>query len=199
MPLSWLMERINIVGIDYINFIEQTQQKLVNHEFKNNDKYNVTKLNLQRINRISKTYQINEQLKDLIKLFDRTQTWMVITEDWCGDSAQNLPYIVKIAELNPLINLRILLRDQNLDVMDLYLTSGKARSIPKLVAFDENGNELFQWGPRPKAAQEVVDQAIKNGLDKNEYLEKLHIWYSEDKGRTLEKEFSILVSNILCN
>ncbi|MBS3944017.1 MAG: thioredoxin family protein [Melioribacter sp.] len=199
MPLSWLMERINIVGIDYINFIEQTQQKLVNHEFKNNDKYNVTKLNLQRSNRISKTYQINEQLKDLIKLFDRTQTWMVITEDWCGDSAQNLPYIVKIAELNPLINLRILLRDQNLDVMDLYLTSGKARSIPKLVAFDENGNELFQWGPRPKAAQEVVDQAIKNGLDKNEYLEKLHIWYSEDKGRTLEKEFSILVSNILCN
>ena len=196
MPLSWLMERINKVGIDYINFIEQTQQKLVNDEFKNNDKYNVTKLNLQRSNRISKTYQNNDQLKDLIKSFNRTQTWMVITEDWCGDSAQNLPYIVKIAELNPLINLRILLRDQNLDVMDLYLTSGKARSIPKLVAFDENGNELFQWGPRPKAAQEVVDQAIKNGLDKNEYLEKLHLWYSEDKGRTLEKEFSILLSNL---
>ncbi len=196
MPLTWPMERINKVGIDYINFIEQTLQKLANDEFKNNDKYNVTKLNLQRSNRISKTYQINEQLKDLIKSFDRTHTWMVITEDWCGDSAQNLPYIVKIAELNPLINLRILLRDQNLDVMDLYLTNGKARSIPKLVAFDENGNELFQWGPRPKAAQEVVDQAIQNGLDKNTYLEKLHLWYSEDKGRTLESEFFILLSNL---
>lgn len=195
MPLPWLMERINKVGIDYINFIEQTQQKLVNDEFKNNDKYNVTKLNLQRSNRISKTYRINEQLKNLIKLLDRTQTWMVITEDWCGDSAQNLPYIVKIAELNPLINLRILTRDQNLDVMDLYLTNGKARSIPKLVAFDENGNELFQWGPRPKAALEVVDQAIQNGLDKNQYLEKLHLWYSEDKGRTLENEFQILFRN----
>ncbi len=191
------MEKINKVGIDYINFIEQTQQKLVNDEFKNNDKYNVTKLNLQRSNRISKTYQINEQLKDLIKLFDCTQTWMVITEDWCGDSAQNLPYIVKIAELNPLINLRILFRDQNLDVMDLYLTNGRARSIPKLVAFDENGNELFRWGPRPKAAQEVVDQAIQNGIDKNQYLEKLHLWYSDDKGRTLEKEFSILLHNLL--
>jgi len=111
--------------------------------------------------------------------------------------SQNLPYIVKIAELNPLINLRILFRDQNLDVMDLYLTNGRARSIPKLVAFDENGNELFRWGPRPKAAQEVVDQAIQNGIDKNQYLEKLHLWYSDDKGRTLEKEFSILLHNLL--
>ena len=67
---------------------------------------------------------------------------MVITENWCGDSAQNLPYL-KIASCNPLIDFRIILRDDNLDIMDLYLTDNKSRSIPKLIA-KENGR-AFQW------------------------------------------------------
>lgn len=196
MPLSWLMERISKEGINYNTFTELTELKLNEEKFKSDEKYNITKLNLHRSNRIYKTYSVSEHLKEFVSAIDQPQIWMIITEDWCGDSAQNLPYIVKIAELNPLITLKILLRDQNLDVMDLYLTNGKSRSIPKLIAFDENGSELFQWGPRPKLAQEVVDKAIKSGLDKNAYLEKLHSWYSEDKGRTLEKEFSILLSNL---
>ncbi len=190
------MERISNEGINYNTFTELTELKLNEEKFKSDEKYNITKLNLHRSNRIYKTYSVSEHLKKLVTAIDQPQIWMIITEDWCGDSAQNLPYIVKIAELNPLITLKILFRDQNLDVMDLYLTNGKSRSIPKLIAFDENGNELFQWGPRPKLAQEVVDKAINSGLDKNAYLEKLHSWYSEDKGRTLEKEFSILLSNL---
>ncbi|NMB82329.1 MAG: thioredoxin family protein, partial [Ignavibacteria bacterium] len=185
MSISRISERINKSGLTYAKFLELTQQKLSDDEFKKNEKYDVTKLNLQRSNRIYKTYTVSEQVKELIHSINKPQIWMVITEDWCGDSAQNLPYIVKIAELNSLIELRILLRYQNLDIMDMYLTNGKSRSIPKLVAFDKDGNELFQWGPRPKEAQLVVDLSIKNGLDKNAYLEKLHLWYSEDKGQTL--------------
>lgn len=197
MSISRISERINKSGLTYAKFLELTQQKLSDDEFKKNEKYDVTKLNLQRSNRIYKTYTVSEQVKELIHSINKPQIWMVITEDWCGDSAQNLPYIVKIAELNSLIELRILLRDQNLDIMDMYLTNGKSRSIPKLVAFDKDGNELFQWGPRPKEAQLVVDLSIKNGLDKNAYLEKLHLWYSEDKGQTLEKELTVLLQNII--
>jgi len=192
-----LANRIKESSISYNNFLELTQQKLIDNEFRKNEKYDLTKLNLQRSNRIYKTYNVSEEIKRLSEKIKKEQTWVVITEDWCGDSAQNLPYIVKIAELNNKIELKIILRDQNLDVMDLYLTNGKSRSIPKLVAFDKDWNELFQWGPRPKEAQLVVEQSIKEGLDKNVYLEKLHLWYTEDKGRSLEKEFMILIQNTL--
>ena len=120
---------------------------------------------------------------------------MVLTEDWCGDSAQNLPYIAKIAECNSLIKLRILPRDQNLDLMDLYLTDQKSRSIPKLVAFDEFGNELFQWGPRPYEAQKLVMELNALGLSKNEFNEKLHLWYGRNKGKSIENEFVELLKS----
>jgi hypothetical protein len=120
---------------------------------------------------------------------------MVISEAWCGDSAQNLPYIAKIAECNPLINLRIILRDSNLDIMDLYLADGKSRSIPKLVAFDEDGNELFQWGARPKEAQELVTRLKNEGMEKEKFLEQLHLWYGRDRGRTLENELKIILEH----
>ena len=48
-------------------------------------------------------------LRDEIDKIEDNQLWMVITENWCGDSAQNLPYIARIASLNKKIELRIIL------------------------------------------------------------------------------------------
>lgn len=156
-----------------------------------------TKLNLQRSLRIKKTYNPSEEIISIVKQIDKPQLWMVLTEAWCGDSAQTLPYIAKIAELSDMIDLRILLRDDNLDIMDQYLTNGTSRSIPKLVAFDDKGNELFQWGPRPKAAQYLVDRWKTEGLSKDEFIEKLHLWYGRNRGKELENEFIELLKSIL--
>ena len=114
----------------------------------------------------------------------------MVSEVPCGDSAQNIPYIARIAELNPLIHLRIILRDSNLDIMDLYLTENKSRSIPKLVAFDENGYELFQWGSRPREAQELVNRLKSEGIPKEKFLEQLHLWYGNDRAKSLEFDFA---------
>ncbi|HOI29902.1 MAG TPA: thioredoxin family protein [Melioribacteraceae bacterium] len=191
-----LLNRIEQSGISYKNFMELTQNKIDDKTFRNNEKYDVTKLNLQRSNRIYRTYNVNEELKNSILKIDTPHIWMVITEDWCGDSAQNLPYISKIAEMNPLIELKIILRDSNLDIMDLYLTDGNSRSIPKLVAFDKDGDEIFQWGPRPKSAQKKVEDGKRSGLTKDEYLANLHSWYAENKGKDLEGEFLELLTKI---
>ena len=78
--------------------------------------------------------------------------------------------------------------------MDQYLTNGKSRSIPKLVSFDKDGNELFQWGPRPKEAQELVLTSKQNGEEKEKYNEKLHKWYALNRGATLETEFKNILS-----
>lgn len=154
---------------------------------------NYTKLNLHRTSRIDKTYAVSPELVAILTGIGEPQRWSVLTEPWCGDSAQNLPYIEKMAEKNSLITMRYLLRDSNLDVMDMYLTDG-SRSIPKLIAFDAAGNELFRWGPRPAEAAELYRSLKSQGLPKEAINEKLHLWYGRNRGKALEKEFINLLS-----
>jgi hypothetical protein len=165
--------------------VESLQSKELSEEEKSLFEYR--KLNLARVNRVEKTYEPSDKIKEIISTVGK-QIWLVITEDWCGDSAQNLPAIAKIASLNNNIQLKIVLRDSNLDLMDLYLTDGK-RSIPKLVALDENLNEIFIWGPRPKKAQKYFDNLKNQGLAKEEIIKEIHSWYAKDRCQSLESEF----------
>ncbi len=169
------------------NKIEQTDSNSLDADEKH--LFDYTKLNYQRMLRIDKTYKVPFEIENLIKKIDSYQLWMVLTEDWCGDSAQNLPYFNKYAALNINIDLRILERDKNLEIMDEYLTNGKSRSIPKIVAFNKNGEELFIWGPRPKEAEDLLNKLKAEGLQKDEYVEKLHLWYGRNRGKALESEF----------
>ncbi len=145
-------------------------------------------LNFHRTARIEKTYTVCEALKAAVRSLKSPQIWMALTEAWCGDSAQNLPYIAGIADCSSITTFRILLRDQNTDIMDRYLTAG-TRSIPKLVAFDGDGRELFRWGPRPLEAMDLFQRARQAGVSKPEISERLHLWYGRNRGRALEQEF----------
>ncbi len=119
---------------------------------------------------------------------------MILTEDWCGDSAQNLPYLHKISQLNDHIDLKLLYRDDNLEIIDQYLTNG-GRAIPKLVMFDKNGNELFQWGPRPEKAKKLVAQWKAEGDTADQFNEKLHLWYGRNRGKAFEDDFLKLLNS----
>lgn len=167
--------------------IEETDENILTELEKK--RHGFRKLNIHRINRIKKTYIPSQEVCEQIMKITSPQIWMLITEDWCGDSAQNIPYIFKLAECNNNISLRLIPRDENPDIMDMYLTDGKSRSIPKLVAFDENGNELFQWGPRPEEAIKLVKDLKEQGFSKEEFEKKLHLWYAKNKGKNLEEEF----------
>lgn len=204
MPKKFFEEGRPHNGMTYEEFMEKSKNKIENtdiEELDDTDKtiYDYTKLNYQRSQRIKKTYKVSEELKNLVEEIDIPQIWMVITEDWCGDSAQNLPYIAKIAELNELIDLRIIQRDKNLDIMDHYLTNGKSRSIPKLAAFDMDGNELFTWGPRPQALQHEIDKWKQESEKKSDWIEKVHHWYAKNKGKALEAEFKEILENVFSN
>ena len=176
------IEEVNSTGVE----------KLVESE---KELFEYKKLNLVRSGRIDKSYYVSAELAAEIQNIKEKQLWMILTETWCGDSAQNLPYISKMAEKNSNIDLRIILRDSNAEIMDLYLTNG-ARSIPKLVAFDAEGNELFTWGPRPKAAHELIKQWKSESIVKPELYEKLHLWYGRNRGRDIEAEFTELLSKV---
>lgn len=180
---------------EFKEYSEKIVDSLKSSELNEEDSalFEYRKLNLARINRVEKTYEPSDKIKDVISRIGK-QIWMIITEDWCGDSAQNLPAIEKIASLNDSITLKIVLRDKNLDLMDLYLTDGK-KSIPKLIALDEEFNEIFIWGPRPQKAQEYFDNLKNQGLAKEEIIKEIHSWYAKDKCQSLENEFIKLLSN----
>lgn len=179
---------------EFQNTVNNSKEEGLNDEEKS--LFNYKKLNLQRSSRIDKTFKPSEEIKETALKITKPQIWMMITETWCGDSAQNIPYIAKIAALNPLINFRIILRDENTDIMDLYLTNG-TRSIPMLTAFDEDGNELFKWGPRPKEAADLVKNAKAEGLTKDQFIEKLHLWYGRNRGAAIESELAELIKQTL--
>ncbi|MGV2621674.1 UNVERIFIED_CONTAM: thioredoxin family protein [Halobacillus marinus] len=90
---------------------------------------------------------------------------IVLTEDWCGDAMMNVPIFLRMAEAAQ-IPVHFLLRDENLDLMDNYLTDGRARSIPKIILMDKNGEEVANWGPRAPEVQQFIDTARQGLPDK---------------------------------
>jgi len=155
--------------------------------------FNYGKLNRQRMHRLEKTVLLGESLAEKARKINRKQIWLIITEGWCGDAAQNIPVIEKIAAASDNIETRYVLRDENLELMDAYLTNN-ARSIPKLIALDAlNLEELGTWGPRPVAAMDLFIELKHQGLEKPLIMENLQRWYIADKNQTIQTEFENLL------
>lgn len=155
--------------------------------------FNYGKLNRQRMHRLEKTIQIGESLKDKARNVTRKMIWLIITEGWCGDAAQNIPVIEKIAAESLNIETRYVLRDENLELMDAYLTNN-ARSIPKLICLDAETLEVLgTWGPRAKAAMDYFYEMKEQGIEKPLMMENMQRWYLQDKEKSIQAEFENLL------
>ena len=152
------------------------------------DMIHYTKLNAQRSKRITKTSEASSMLAEQVRRLPK-QTWLLITETWCGDAANSVPLIAKLAALNDQIDLRVVLRDENTELMDQFLTKG-GRSIPKLIGLDEELNVLFDWGPRPQEAQDLY-WGWRESDDRIPYSE-FHVvmqkWYNDNKSKAIQEE-----------
>ena len=103
--------------------------------------------------------------KTIDDIRDKKIRIIALTEDWCGDAMLNIPILLRIAEqLN--IEVRFLLRDSNLELMDQYLTNGKSRSIPIFIFINQEGKEVAKWGPRAEKIQQFVEEATNKLPDK---------------------------------
>lgn len=166
---------------------------------KNQSEKNIyfTRLNVERTKRLEKTTVINEELKNEIKKINHPLIFLFIAEAWCGDVSQNLPVIKKIACLNPLIKLKIILRDENENIMNEFLTNG-GKAIPICLIIDEvNLDVIAKWGPRPAPAQEIVKENKKSKLISHDELTKnIQLWYAKDKTQSIQNELLNLLKII---
>ncbi|GGD19098.1 thioredoxin family protein [Flavobacterium orientale] len=153
-----------------------------------------SELNEVRMNRLDKTIQITEEVRAGLANLQSKYIWLVLSEGWCGDAAQLLPIINKMTELSENIDLRIVLRDENEDLMNQFLTNG-GKAIPKLLILDaETLTVLSDWGPRPESAKNLIlDYKAKHGIVDETAKTNLQKWYLQDKGVSTQNEIMALV------
>ena len=160
---------------------------------------NFTKLNYRRMTRLNKTIKLSEVLVEGIAKIPFKMKWIIITEAWCGDAAQNIPYIAQLANACNNVELSMVLRDENLKLMDQYLTNG-GRSIPKAIFLKAEGlEEMSTWGPRPEIIQEQVVEFKKNSpedLSYEKFAETIHAWYAKNKNEALETELLTIFQSL---
>ena len=149
---------------------------------------NYSMLNDKRMSRLDKKIKLSETTIERLNKVQKEQTWLLITEGWCGDAAHILPVMNKMSAENENINLKVVLRDENLELMNQFLTNG-SMSIPKLVVLDANEEVVSSWGPRPSIASKmVVDYKEKHGSLDPGFKKDLQLWYNKNKGVNIQED-----------
>ncbi len=154
-----------------------------------------TRLNFHRMERLNKTIVLSAELESALQQLKKRWTWLVISEAWCGDAAQTIPlmHAISVASKGK-IDVKLVLRDENLELMDAFLTNG-GRAIPVLICIDtETLENIGKWGPRPAVAQKMVIDFKQNPTqDLVQFKTMLHTWYAKDKTNSQQQEMATLI------
>lgn len=117
--------------------------------------------------------------------------FVALHADWCLDAIGVVPYLAKLAELNPLIELRNFIRDDNLDLMNAHLTNG-TQSIPVIIAYNDDWTERGWWGPVPSELWKWYMETGRNIPKPEKYLYKRQ-WFARDRGVSSMREIADMV------
>ena len=182
-------------GMDYDSYRSKVETLFNEGKTTNDDNresmLHYTKLNMQRMKKWDKIAKLTEASIDQMRSISNPETWIVLTEGWCGDAAHALPILHKLSEASEKVEVKYILRDEHPELMDQFLTNG-GRSIPKVIRLDANTNEvLTTWGPRPAAIQKRImeNKNSSNPIPYQELSLETQKWYAKDKGKTIQLEF----------
>jgi hypothetical protein len=158
------------------------------------DLLHYSELNEVRMKRLEKTLKLDGEVEKMLQNLKSKQTWLVISEGWCGDAAQILPIIKLMSEASENIDLKLVFRDENDALMNQFLTNG-SKSIPKLLILDEAFNLINHWGPRPEGGKNlIIEYKAKHGIVDEVAKIALQKWYLDDKGISTMMEIVGMIS-----
>lgn len=178
---------VDLLQEDKVTGIEQSEDLL-----------NYSALNETRMHRLDKTIAISDENIVLLQSLKNNYIWLVLSEGWCGDAAQILPVLNKMALASSgKIELKIVLRDENEELMNLFLTNG-SKSVPKLIVLEKASlNVEANWGPRPLGAVHLIqDYKEKHGRIDETVKTDLQLWYLHDKGISTQNEIINLMLDL---
>lgn len=152
-------------------------------------------LNEQRMNRWDKHYTPGSPITEALRRAPAGFHMVVIAEGWCGDAAQIVPALHAFALQAKDWKFSIVLRDEHPEWIALYLTQ-QAKAIPLAILFNELGEYVTHWGPRPAEAVQLIQNAKANGISADIWKVALHKWYASNKQSALEAEWKAILEGI---
>jgi thioredoxin-like negative regulator of GroEL len=182
-------------AISFQQYATNVETEAATNPTEGNSKY--VPINWKRMQRIQKTYTLSPVAAELMGKLNKPIRWLVITENWCGDSAQSTPIMEKMVEVaDGQIEIRFIYRDANPGLMNAHLT-GTSMSIPKVIELDDAFHVIGSWGPRPDKAHQLVLRLKSNPATAHTYSEELHRWYAQDKQVGVEAGLMDLVKEAI--
>jgi hypothetical protein len=199
MDKKTLLQQVWSFGLTYPKYQALVDELVVQEKTTGEDQsekmVNYTKLNASRMHRWLKTAKVSDEV--VTELANKKISILAITEAWCGDTAQNLPYFHLLAS-KANIAYQLCLRDEQPELMEHFLTNG-GKAIPIVIFMDDNFEVLATWGPRPKPVQQMVmdyKQLPEPKPSYDEFSIDVQKWYNADKMQTLEQEVLSVLKNI---
>lgn len=171
-------------GFSYPDYLKKIEEQLHDIEDAGDEKgyAKYYSINLKRIERLDKTFALTDEQKERLNKVHSDFKLLIISEGWCGDAAQVMPVVnVMMNEIG--VEQKIVLRDENPELMNEFLTDG-AKSIPILIGVNNEGNEIFRFGPRPQHGMELLKKHKENPQEytDEQFHQDLQVWYNQDKG-----------------
>ena len=183
---------------EYRNIIsELIQQAKSSGDEQSEDLLLYSKLNETRMNRLDKTIHVGIESSQELNSLIHEYYWLVLAEGWCGDAAQLVPIFNKMANASNNVKLKLLFRDENKALMDLFLTNG-SKSIPKLIILEKETLQVKgTWGPRPEGASKLIRSYKQQyGVIDETAKSELQLWYLHDKGLSTQNELTTLMHHL---
>lgn len=188
-------------GVSYLDYRKQVSDLLANGKSTGNeqteDLLHYSKLNETRMNRLDKTIQVDDATIKKLNSLQEEYIWLVLSEGWCGDAAQITPILNKMVATTSKIELKLVFRDENEALMNLFLTNG-SKSIPKVIIIEKESMMVKgSWGPRPEGATNLIKSyKAQYGVVDETAKTELQMWYLHDKGLSTMNELSNLMVHL---
>ena len=184
-------------GLDYASYVQQWRAKNAD-SMQGLDPVTrrtrfYSRYNMERHERVEALWEPSDAYSQAVTADHGAAVWLFITEDWCVDSAYSLPLIHWGSEQRADVTLRILLRDESPEIMDLFLTEGK-RSIPKFVGISSEGDVRFVWGPQPEVLRDIRQDLMANGTEGRIVSSTTVDWYAANGWLEVERELTLVLT-----
>jgi thiol-disulfide isomerase/thioredoxin len=206
------MEIINTINTDTNTLVKESLKKAISYQeyraqvathtengtssgpYQSEALSSYTLLNNSRMKRLDKTLKVDEAVSEKFQEYHKNVTWLVLTESWCGDAAHSMPVMNKLVTQAKNIDFKVLYRDENEELMNLFLTNG-SMSIPKLIAFDNDTQEVINdWGPSPSTViNKTKEFKTAHGTLTPEFKKEIQVWYNQNKGKCIASDLLKLI------
>jgi hypothetical protein len=150
--------------------------------------------------------RISPAIQSYLSTYPLWLYWVLLVNNETPDTWMVLPIVQRLAELCPRIDLRVLSDEADMAALnqlvdeEINLEEDLAEiDMPHLFIFDEEWNQQAQWGPRPQAAEERLDQWLLTHPDYEplladdeveeperlealimELTDQMRLWYNDD-------------------